>query len=291
VIPTYAMLAPRYVELWNRLVPSPEHMAELTRICTDIKAHQTTYEAVSTAVWGAPDYWWYVGITDQMEAGGGADRYLGNGQPLDRVTTEVPAGRGPFPDFVAGAVDALRGIKAPTSVSQAAYNWEGFNGWGYLTKPIEDPYLASFSNCYTKGKYVADHVYDPEAVSGQAGALTILKVLMPAYSPHGPAPPTPQEQHPAAEPTAPIIDVTGGHVMLDITTIEKDVDIGLALAEKIVPYLSFFGIPAPIVSLLQSALAGARTIESSLGLPTNAAVVSATSHNTPGAPNAAPLNG
>lgn len=177
-VPSYEKLAPAYARQWAELVPDAKHLPALRSICAKLLTHKATYEGVAQSVWGRPDYWWYVAITDQMEGGGGANTYLGNGQSLSRVTTEVPAGRGPFSSFHDGAIDALRGVPAPTSVSRAAYNWEGFNGWGYLSKPITDPYLDSFSNLYTKGKYTSDHHYDPEAVSAQPGALTILKVLV-----------------------------------------------------------------------------------------------------------------
>jgi lysozyme family protein len=183
--PTFAALAPSYERLWAELVPTPSHVPALTKICQTLLAHKATYQQVSQTVWGSPDYWWYVAITDQMEGGGGANTYLGNGQSLHYKTTEVPAGRGPFADFHDGAVDALTGsggqskvVPAPTSVAHAAYLWESYNGWGYLSKPINDPYLAAQSNEYTSGKYVADHVYDANAVSQQPGALTVLKVLV-----------------------------------------------------------------------------------------------------------------
>jgi len=43
---------------------------------------------------------------------------------------------------------------------------------------IPTPYLWSGSQHYRKGKYVADHVFDPEAVSGQVGAAVLLKALI-----------------------------------------------------------------------------------------------------------------
>jgi lysozyme family protein len=288
---SYAMLAPHYDKLWAALVPSPAHLPELNKICDGLRAHQATYQEAATAVWGKPDHWWYVAVTDQMEGGGGAHTYLGNGQSLDRVTTEVPAGRGPFPNFVAGCVDALKGVSEPTSVSQAAYNWEAYNGWGYLTKPIEDPYLASFSNMYTKGKYVADHEYDPEAVSGQPGALTILKVLAPpelAMGPHDPLPP--QKLHPTPTEPSPMQTTTGGHVVVDLTQIEAEVNTGLDIAEKMLPWLSMLLGPQ-VTALISAAIKGARVIETAVdGTTTSAAVAAATSHNTPGAPNAPALS-
>ncbi len=180
-VPSFESVKGVYQKLWDELVPTAEHMPELEKIAQRALDHKPAYQAVAQTVWGTPDYWYVVALIDQMEGGGGAATYLGNGQPLSRVTTEVPAGRGPFANFHDGAVDALRydGLDKihDWSAASTGYQLEGYNGWGYLSKPITSPYIASWSNKYTKGKYVADHVYDPEAVSQQPGALTILKVL------------------------------------------------------------------------------------------------------------------
>ena len=181
-IPSFASVKSSYEKLWNELVPTQSHVPELTKICNGLLAHKSTYQSVAQTVWGTSDYWYVVALIDQMEGGGGARTYLGNGQSLSHVTTEVPAGRGPFANFHDGAVDALHidGLQKVTDWSPPSlgYHLELFNGPGYFSKPIADPYLASWSNKYTKGKYIADHVYDANAVSQQPGALTILKVLM-----------------------------------------------------------------------------------------------------------------
>jgi len=60
------------------------------------------------------------------------------------------------------------------------YKLEAYNGWGYrgLQSPIPTPYLWSFSNHYTRGKYVADGKYSPTATSQQCGAAVLLKRLV-----------------------------------------------------------------------------------------------------------------
>jgi lysozyme family protein len=40
---------------------------------------------------------------------------------------------------------------------------------------VKSPYLWSFSNHYTKGKYVADGHFDSNAVSQQCGGMVLLK--------------------------------------------------------------------------------------------------------------------
>jgi lysozyme family protein len=63
------------------------------------------------------------------------------------------------------------------SLVRVVYALEGFNGFGYRSQGVRSPYVWSCSNLYTNGKYIADHVFDPSAVSKQVGAAVILKVL------------------------------------------------------------------------------------------------------------------
>ncbi len=46
---------------------------------------------------------------------------------------------------------------------------------GYRRKGIHSPYLWSFSNHYTKGKFTNDGVFDSNAVSKQCGAAVLLR--------------------------------------------------------------------------------------------------------------------
>jgi lysozyme family protein len=186
-VPSFASVAPAYAKLWDELVPTPSRVPELEKICTIGISHKATYAEVAQKVWMRNDLWWVVFLIDQMEGGGGARTHLWNGDPLSHYTVNVPAGEpkighGPPFTFVESAVPALKhdGMDKITEWTGAStgYCFEAYNGWGYLSKPIVSPYLASWSNKYTKGKYTADHVYDANAVSGQPGALTILKVLV-----------------------------------------------------------------------------------------------------------------
>jgi len=47
-----------------------------------------------------------------------------------------------------------------------------------LIYKINTPYLWSFSNHYSKGKFVADNKWSWSAVSAQCGAAVMLKVLV-----------------------------------------------------------------------------------------------------------------
>src|ERR1022692_3987605 len=112
------------------------------------------------------------------------NQHLHNGDPLTARTVHVPAGRPPngSPPFAweQSATDALtfQGFANLTdwSLPVILYRLEAYNGFGYrkLAPPINTPYLWSFSNQYTSGKYVADGKFDPHAVSPQCGAAVIL---------------------------------------------------------------------------------------------------------------------
>ncbi len=46
---------------------------------------------------------------------------------------------------------------------------------GYRKKGIHTPYLWSYSNHYSKGKFTNDGVFDPDAISKQCGAAVLLR--------------------------------------------------------------------------------------------------------------------
>jgi len=112
--------------------------------------------------------------------------YLGNGQRLDHVTTIVPKGRGPFQSFEDGATDAL--FHAPPYIGNNK-DWsipsyltasEALNGLGYYYHGLPSPYVWSGTDQYVKGKFVADHVFDPNVVDKQLGTAGLIICLQKA---------------------------------------------------------------------------------------------------------------
>jgi lysozyme family protein len=121
-----------------------------------------------------------------MEASFSFTGHLHNGDPLTAKTVQDPPGRprqwNPPTDWLSSAIDALTGEgyanQGDWSLARSLFRFERYNGFGYHAKNIPSPYLWSFSNHYTKGKFVGDHRYDPEAVSKQCGAATMLRALV-----------------------------------------------------------------------------------------------------------------
>jgi lysozyme family protein len=133
---------------------------------------------------GASIPWYFIACVHYMECSFSFKHHLHNGDPLTGYTTHVPAnrpkvGHGPPFTFEESAVDALKLMKYDKvtnwSLPFILQKLEGYNGFGYSKRGIHTPYLWSFSNQYTKGKYVKDGVFSADAVSQQMGAAVILK--------------------------------------------------------------------------------------------------------------------
>ncbi|RYE27446.1 MAG: hypothetical protein EOP45_01175 [Sphingobacteriaceae bacterium] len=128
--------------------------------------------------------WYFIACVHYLECSFSFKKHLHNGDPLIGYTVHVPAHRpkvGHTPPFTfeESAVDAIKLMKydhvTNWSLPFILLKLEGYNGFGYNKKGIRTPYLWSYSNHYTNGKYVKDGVYDANAVSSQLGAAVILK--------------------------------------------------------------------------------------------------------------------
>jgi len=172
-----------YSKLFSSMVINEQHKAVSTRIGNDIVRSRYRYSAVETTT-GVP--WWWIGVVHSMEAGLNFATHLHNGDPLTARTVHRPAGRpaSGIPPFrwEDSAADALRlkelHRERDWSIPKALYNFERYNGFGYVARGVNSPYLWSFSNLYRHGKYVRDGVWDANAVSQQCGAAVLLKTLI-----------------------------------------------------------------------------------------------------------------
>lgn len=126
-----------------------------------------------------------IGCIHSRESDFDFDTHLANGDPLfdhngtPIVTTHVPAGIGPFKNWEEGAIAALDGYKQGYhwDICNALENLELYNGAGYRHMGIPSPYIWSYTNQYTNGKYVADGIFSPTAVDEQVGCAAILLAL------------------------------------------------------------------------------------------------------------------
>lgn len=203
--PTFPELVPDYAKLWNTVAINAGRVQKTKAIADALQANKDRYVSVSDET-KVP--WFVVGLIHSLEADFSFKTHLHNGDPLGKPTRHEPADRPltpPFNDWLHSAVDALsmKGLQnvgaLDWTIERIAYELERYNGMGYRTNKLSvlSPYLWSFTNHYTKGKYVKDHVYDPNFVSEQAGAMAILKHMVEnglsvgVQGPVGPPPPPP----------------------------------------------------------------------------------------------------
>ena len=171
--------------LFATCVIRPERIADANRAAGRVVANAARYQDVSRLLGGMVP-WFLVGIIHSLEANFSFTTHLHNGDPLTARTQNVPPGRPatgtpPF-RWEDSACDALR-LKKLDQVSAWPLavlldRLERYNGTGYVSVGINSPYLWSFSQHWTTGKYVRDHVFDPQATSGQCGGAVILKALV-----------------------------------------------------------------------------------------------------------------
>ncbi len=141
--------------------------------------------------------WWAIAVIAEREAGGPPKCWhcqLSQGDPLNQVSHNEPARRGPFYDhpddtplhdaFYRGALDALVDC-APHAVKWTDWTpggaftlMEEYNGLGYASMGVPSAYVWSGSDRYTSGKYIADHVYRASAVDVQEGCAPLLSRMM-----------------------------------------------------------------------------------------------------------------
>lgn len=158
-------------------------LSEVQGICDRILANQRRYTAIGEDT-GVP--WFMVAVIHSLEGDLNFETHLHNGDSLKHRTVNEPAGRPtghppPF-TFEESAKDALASdrmnVNLEPSFAGICFKLEGFNGFGSRARGIHTPYLWSFSNHYTAGKFVSDGRFDPSAVSKQCGGAVILRRLL-----------------------------------------------------------------------------------------------------------------
>src|SRR6185369_8482790 len=160
-----------YQTLFDTCLIAPSHTVEIESTTNKIAANRARYEAVGDPL-DIP--WFFVGVTHCLEGSLDFKTHLHNGDPLKARTVQVPKGRPkkgnpPF-TWEESATDALTLEKFAGlddwSLTSILYRFEKFNGFGYRTRGVNTPYLWSFSNHYTQGKF---------AVGGELSLRVVIR--------------------------------------------------------------------------------------------------------------------
>lgn len=171
-----------YILLFNTCNILPSRASSVENIIKRILVNKDRYLQVGEPL-RIP--WYFIAVIHNMESSLFFNGHFHNGDPLTARTKQVPKGRPlqgnpPF-TWEESADDALKYQKLDKwndwSVAGLLYKLEEYNGWGYRAKHphVLSPYLWSFSNHYSKGKYVADGRWSETAASQQCGAAVLLR--------------------------------------------------------------------------------------------------------------------
>lgn len=193
----FAAITAENARLWQTAKIVPKRQSEVDGVVLRLVAPSAKfrYQAVSQAVWDTPDRWPVVAVIHEREASGSFHTQLGQGDPLDRVSTHVPRGRGPFYDHagdVLGA-DAWHRAAVDALVNCAPYagrwkDWtiggvltllELYNGTGYDDYHHEcTPYDWGATTAEEEGKYTGDGKYSAGVWDTQIGCAAMLKQMV-----------------------------------------------------------------------------------------------------------------
>jgi lysozyme family protein len=175
-----------YQDLFESCEISQDKLADVQSIVGRILGKKDRYQKVEDQT-RVP--WSIVAVIHSLEGDLNFGTHLHNGDSLSQKTVHVPKGRPdgnpPF-EWIDSAADALEfdGLTSNRNWTLAGSldALEGFNGFGYRRSDIDipSPYLWSFSNHYTKGKFGSDGHFNRDLVSEQCGAAPLLKFMVDA---------------------------------------------------------------------------------------------------------------
>ena len=173
-----ADLVARNTARWKsaKLTRGPEFVAVASRLMSA----KPQYQEIEART-GVP--WAIIAVIHERESGQDWSKSLAQGDPWNKVSTHVPKGRGPFTSFGLAAVDALENC-APYAARWKDWTpggsltlLEQYNGLGYASRGLPSPYIWSGTDQYERGKYVADGVFDANAIDKQLGCAGLLMAM------------------------------------------------------------------------------------------------------------------
>jgi lysozyme family protein len=162
-----------------KVIRGPAFTAVAQRLLDpEARAHYQDVEMVAHVPWPI------IAVIHERESSQDWHGSLAQGDPWNRVSKHVPAGRGPFESWEDAAVDALVHC-APFAAKNTDWTpgggltlLESYNGLCYAARGVASPYVWSGTDQYHGGKYVRDGVFDAHAFDQQLGCAGLLMAMM-----------------------------------------------------------------------------------------------------------------
>jgi lysozyme family protein len=166
---------------WAAAKLTPARAAEFTAPATKAVNNKARYQAIEARTGVS---WVFIAVSHYRESSQNFRKSLAQGDPWNKVSTHVPAGRGPFASFEDAAVDALVNC-APRAATNTDWSIGGmltllerYNGLSYALAGRPSPYIWSGTNQYKIGKVVVDHGPIEEIVDKQLGCAGLIIKMM-----------------------------------------------------------------------------------------------------------------
>jgi lysozyme family protein len=167
-----------YATLIPKLKINSDKIIEVNRLCEQFYKTQERYAVVSRATGVPVDVLFALhyreASLDFKACLHNGERVIGNG----KITKLAPKGRGPFNSWEAAAIDAITiekyAFPNEWTLQKKLEFCESFNGNGYRKRGVPSPYVLSFTNGYSCGKYVADGKYSSTFKDEQCGVAAIF---------------------------------------------------------------------------------------------------------------------
>ena len=169
-----------YESLWQTMAVLPDWDDRVAAAFARVIAGRPRYEAVAKR---ADVPWYFIGIIHEMEGGCDFRKQIIDGKPWI----------GEWESWGEATLHAMWGYCgiedwSPPSILRRLELYNG-DPPGYVNRDKNSPYLCSGSpHGLGVGKFVADGIYDPRAVSDQVGAALILRALTLAGATRGVTP-------------------------------------------------------------------------------------------------------
>jgi lysozyme family protein len=167
---------------WPHMVIDFDALSPLNKQAAALIASKSRYQAVAAQT-GVP--WPVIAVIHERECSQDWNLSIAQGDPWNKVSVRVPAGRGPFGSWEEAAIDALTNCNPFLSrwshweaVEGVLTRLELYNGGGYAGRNLPSPYIWSRTDQYVSGKYDTDGVFDPDTIDAQQGCAGLLACMM-----------------------------------------------------------------------------------------------------------------
>jgi lysozyme family protein len=162
----------------------PAQTRDMAAFRQNYEANRARYEDVGRRTNTPPEL---VAALHWRESTGDFGTYLHQGDPLGRPPRNVPRDIPTFHDWESAAVHAMQrfdgtrqtlGVDGTTTdLARLSAFAEMYNGLGYRARGAPSPYVYAGTDRYDRGKFVADHRYDPQHVDRQLGVAAMIDAL------------------------------------------------------------------------------------------------------------------